>query len=136
MIWWLAFEKKPFQFWREIWIQIVVILLQLYLHQERNWNAPMYIVHSMQILPTDCNFSIHIKYIIHSKLEDEVTDILSKMYAFSVRIFAYSIDIWVSVMLIRNHRACSWTSRTQFFQGLETIFRFRFRCYIPYSREF
>ena len=24
-------------------------------------------VHSMQILPTDCNFSIHIKYIIHSR---------------------------------------------------------------------
>ena len=32
MIWWLAFEKKPFQFWREIWIQVVVILLQLYSH--------------------------------------------------------------------------------------------------------
>ena len=31
MIWWLAFEKKPFQFRREIWIQVVVILLQLYL---------------------------------------------------------------------------------------------------------
>ena len=31
MIWWLAFEKKPFQFWREIWIQVVVILLQLYI---------------------------------------------------------------------------------------------------------
>ena len=30
MIWWLEFEKKPFQFWREIWIQVVVILLQLY----------------------------------------------------------------------------------------------------------
>ena len=30
MIWWLVFEKKPFQFWREIWIQVVVILLQLY----------------------------------------------------------------------------------------------------------
>ena len=30
MIWWLAFEKKPFQFWQEIWIQVVVILLQLY----------------------------------------------------------------------------------------------------------
>ena len=25
MIWWLAFEKKPFQFWRGIWIQVVVI---------------------------------------------------------------------------------------------------------------
>ena len=31
MIWWLAFEKKPFQFWREIWIQVVAILLQLYI---------------------------------------------------------------------------------------------------------
>ena len=31
MIWWLVFEKKPFQFWWEIWIQVVVILLQLYL---------------------------------------------------------------------------------------------------------
>ena len=30
MIWWLAFDKKPFQFWREIWIQVVVILLQLW----------------------------------------------------------------------------------------------------------
>ena len=30
MIWWLIFEKKPFQFWREIWIQVIVILLQLY----------------------------------------------------------------------------------------------------------
>ena len=30
MIWWLTFEKKPFQFWREIWIQVIVILLQLY----------------------------------------------------------------------------------------------------------
>ena len=28
--WWLIFEKKPFQFWREIWILVVVILLQLY----------------------------------------------------------------------------------------------------------
>ena len=31
MIWWLGFEKKPFEFWREIWIQVVVILLQLYI---------------------------------------------------------------------------------------------------------
>ena len=31
IIWWLVFEKKPFQFWREIWIQVVVIVLQLYL---------------------------------------------------------------------------------------------------------
>ena len=30
MIWWLAFEKKPSQFWQEIWIKVVVILLQLY----------------------------------------------------------------------------------------------------------
>ena len=30
MIWCLAFEKKPFQFWRKIWIQVVVILLLLY----------------------------------------------------------------------------------------------------------
>ena len=32
MIWCLALEKKPFQFWREICIQVVVILLQLYIH--------------------------------------------------------------------------------------------------------
>ena len=25
MIWWLAFEKTPVHFWREIWIQVVVI---------------------------------------------------------------------------------------------------------------
>ena len=30
MIWCLAFKKKPFQFWQEIWIKVVVILLQLY----------------------------------------------------------------------------------------------------------
>ena len=24
IIWWLIFEKKPLQFWREIWIQVVV----------------------------------------------------------------------------------------------------------------
>ena len=35
MIWWLAFEKKPFQFWREIWIQVVIILLQLYKNEVR-----------------------------------------------------------------------------------------------------
>ena len=27
---WRIFRKKTFQFWREIWIQVVVILLQLY----------------------------------------------------------------------------------------------------------
>ena len=30
MIWWLPFEKEPFLFWREIWTQFVVSLLQLY----------------------------------------------------------------------------------------------------------
>ena len=30
MIGWLAFEKKPFQYWKEISIQVIVILLQLY----------------------------------------------------------------------------------------------------------
>ena len=30
VIWLLIFEKNPFQFWREIWIWVVVILLQLY----------------------------------------------------------------------------------------------------------
>ena len=33
IIWLLIFEKKPFQFWREIWIWVLVILLQLYLHR-------------------------------------------------------------------------------------------------------
>ena len=37
MIWRLAFEKKPFQFWREIWIQVVIILLQLY----RQWHLAL-----------------------------------------------------------------------------------------------
>ena len=36
------FEKKTFQFWREIWILVVVILLQLYLPTKYNggkrWN--------------------------------------------------------------------------------------------------
>ena len=36
MIWWLAFEKKSFQFWWEIWIQVIVILLQLYLESVGN----------------------------------------------------------------------------------------------------
>ena len=35
MMWWLILEKKPFQPWREIWIQVVVIVLQLY---QRNAN--------------------------------------------------------------------------------------------------
>ena len=26
----LAFDKEPFQFWQEIWIQVVVILMYLY----------------------------------------------------------------------------------------------------------
>ena len=26
---WIAFEERPFKFWREIWIQVVVNLLQL-----------------------------------------------------------------------------------------------------------
>ena len=30
MIWLLAFVKKPFQFWGQIWIQVVLISLQLY----------------------------------------------------------------------------------------------------------
>ena len=34
MIWWLIFEKMPFLFWREIWIQVIVILLQLYFAAE------------------------------------------------------------------------------------------------------
>ena len=29
IIWWLIFQKKSFQFWREIWIWGVVVLLQL-----------------------------------------------------------------------------------------------------------
>ena len=29
-LWLLMFEKKSFQFWREIWIQVLIILLQLY----------------------------------------------------------------------------------------------------------
>ena len=31
IIWWLIFEKRPFQFWREIWIWVVVILSKLYI---------------------------------------------------------------------------------------------------------
>ena len=30
IIWWLIFWKKTNQFWQEIWIQILIILLQLY----------------------------------------------------------------------------------------------------------
>ena len=30
LIWWLLFKKEPNQFWREIWIEVLVILLQLY----------------------------------------------------------------------------------------------------------
>ena len=29
LIMYLVFEKKPFQFWRQIWIQVVVILLPM-----------------------------------------------------------------------------------------------------------
>ena len=30
IIWWLIFEKKSDQFWREVWIHVLVISLQLY----------------------------------------------------------------------------------------------------------
>ena len=33
IIWWLTFEKKSFQFWQEIWIQVLVILLQVYIQR-------------------------------------------------------------------------------------------------------
>jgi hypothetical protein len=39
IIWWLIFEIKPFQFCREIWIQVVVILLQLY--STPSWVSPL-----------------------------------------------------------------------------------------------
>ena len=38
MVWWLAFEKKQFQFWREIWIQVVVILLKLRFYEKDTKN--------------------------------------------------------------------------------------------------
>ena len=31
ILWWLIFEKKQFLFWREIWIQVLLILLHLYI---------------------------------------------------------------------------------------------------------
>ena len=46
MIWWLIFEKMPFQFWREIWIQVVVILLLI-------TAVPMYIDSDLKV-ETDC----------------------------------------------------------------------------------
>ena len=40
-MYWLIFEKKPFQFWREIWIWVVVIFLQLYYHDfAKSWLQP------------------------------------------------------------------------------------------------
>ena len=40
VIWWLIFEKKPFQFWQKIWIWVIDILLQLYQHQLLiNWHS-------------------------------------------------------------------------------------------------
>ena len=39
MNWWLVFEKKPFQFRQKIWIQVVVILLQLYSLQYARSNS-------------------------------------------------------------------------------------------------
>ena len=64
MIWWLAFEKKPFQFWREIWIQVIVILLQLYQwssHCKQGW--------MFQSLPAQYEFGYQIcQQIIHSSI--------------------------------------------------------------------
>ena len=37
MIWWLAFEKRPFQFWREIQIQVLVILLAV--RRSSGWSS-------------------------------------------------------------------------------------------------
>ena len=57
MIWWLIFEKKPFQFWREIWIQVVVILLQLYLKQILIKRYP-FVFYFKLILPLLINMSL------------------------------------------------------------------------------
>jgi hypothetical protein len=35
IIWWLIFETKPNQFWQEIWIQVLDILLQLYFWEKK-----------------------------------------------------------------------------------------------------
>ena len=34
ILWWLSFEKKPFQFWQDIWILVLVILLALYQNKD------------------------------------------------------------------------------------------------------
>ena len=33
-VWLLAFEKNPFQFWREIWNQVVVLLIKQYIYRK------------------------------------------------------------------------------------------------------
>ena len=45
IMWWLIFEKKSFQFWREIWIQVLVMLLQRTLIQELPTKMPLFDCH-------------------------------------------------------------------------------------------
>ena len=60
MIWWLVFEKKPFQFWRKIWIQVVVILLQLYIYA--------------------CLFAFHIENLARKTLINDISDLMIKVW--------------------------------------------------------
>ena len=74
MIWWLAFEKRPFQFWRKIWIQVVVILLQLYLQRNafffsNNLSPPPTLLPSLPLKLRYCEKATKSKRISHSFLK-------------------------------------------------------------------
>ena len=68
MIWWLAFEKKLFQFWRKIWIQVVVILLQLYLQRNafffsNNLSPPPTLLPSLLLLSSVSLEALHTEWL-------------------------------------------------------------------------
>ena len=43
IVWWLILRNKPLRFWREIWVQVILILLQLYpsLFKQLILNSPL-----------------------------------------------------------------------------------------------
>ena len=64
MIWWLAFEKKPFRFWREIWIQIQQIQLSIMI--PNFWQILISLFLETQNYFSPCQFQVKIYLILYN----------------------------------------------------------------------
>ena len=96
IIWWLIFEKKPYQFWREIWIWVVVILLQLYKNAEIESIIQLKSIFFVKIYLKDHrNYEIHGKYVYNEKC----LQIPQKSFTNIWQWFSYWVDV-------RNSIAC------------------------------